>query len=156
MIGKNSTLSSRASIIWPITLTSIARNPITGYGLMKGTERAAIYHFEGGIHAHNQILEFAFTGGIILLALAFIMNLMLVHEERKHKCEATYAISAGIFIIYLMASVEIYTLFDGSPIWLVILSGFFLKEIDDSFNSTPLKTLEQLLFRSGKPRKRRT
>lgn len=132
LLGKGATLSGRASVIWPITLREIKRKFFLGHGVWTAAERRSLYlGMRGAIHSHNQILEILFVGGMSL-AIVYILFHYFIFKQLKKNSELNTSkiLSACIFIIYLMVVVEIFLRNVASPMWLILILGYFCKELD--------------------------
>ena len=110
-------LTSRGRV-WKITENWIRKSWIWGYGRVDNEVRYLMY---GNVaHSHNQILEFLFQGGIILLGCYLLINVYIAQKLYKNK--DTYLaqiLSACILALYIMTSVEIFTRALGAATWLI-------------------------------------
>ncbi len=142
--GKSTTLGGRASYIWPITIQKIAQNPIFGYGVWSSEERRALYlNRPAAIHAHNQLLEMLFVGGIIFLIIYTLFFVKMYRESNSHsEKSSTKIIMFGLFVLFCMMSVEIYMRHTGFPIWIMINLAFITSEIDAKFSVRFNKTMK--------------
>lgn len=136
-LGKSVLLSNRASIIWPITLSYIANNWLIGYGVLSTSTRVSMYG--GGlayIHAHNQILELLFVGGVVLLAI-FVLLVVLVSIKlmKTKRLESSKIFSLSLFALFIMLSVEVFTRRIACPIWLLFFLSYYSHELDAQFKS---------------------
>lgn len=131
-LGKGSTLTWRASVIWPNTVDYISKNLFSGVGVWRIDDRRAIYSgVYGAIHAHNQFLEVLFIGGIILLLVYVLMHYFILKKMNIYSdLNTSQVLAASVFVIYIMCTVEVFLRPIASPIWLIILCGFYCKELD--------------------------
>lgn len=136
LLGKNSTLSTRATVIWPETLSAISDSPWLGYGILDSDSRVFMYHdIAAAIHAHNQALEFAFIGGYILLGtfigllIAITHNLMVCSSTRSSKI-----FSVCIFSFLIAITVEVFTRNLGTSLWVMLFLGGMCKQVDSQFS----------------------
>lgn len=142
--GKNATLSARATNIWPKVLADISRNWFAGYGILPNSER--ISRFGGiyaAIHAHNQLLEFLFIGGILLLAV-FVLYLLLINKRlMKHKdLPSAHILAVSIFALFLMVIVEVFTRRCSAGIWCMLMLAFYCKDLDRQFKARAVSRLQ--------------
>lgn len=130
--GKNLTLSSRLSVILPNTVEAIGENWMIGHGVLPTQWRVTMYNsMKAAIHSHNQVLEVAFVGGIVLLAAYVLLNLVLQQKLMQHKrLESSKVFALSIFVFYIMMLVEIFTRSVGGPIWCVILLAYYCDRVD--------------------------
>lgn len=110
-------LTSRGRV-WKITAAWIRKSWIWGYGRVDSEVRYLMY---GNVaHSHNQILEFLFQGGIILLSCYLFINIYIVRKLYKNRdIYLAQVLSACILALYIMTSVEIFTRALGATIWLI-------------------------------------
>lgn len=136
ILGKGTTLSGRASVIWPITLKEIRKKLLLGHGIWTADERRTLYlGMHGAIHSHNQILEIFFVGGILLGIVYILYHCLLIKQLQKNfEFDSSRILSACIFVIYLMVVVEIFLRNIASPIWLILILSQFCKEIDVQYS----------------------
>ena len=140
--GKSITLNGRASYIWPITMQKISQNPVFGYGVWSSDERRELYlDRPAAIHAHNQLLEMLFIGGIIFLLIytVFFLRMNKVTRGCSSK-QSTKIIMFGLFVFFCMMTVEIYMRHIGFPIWVLIYLAFVSNEIDLKYDNKLGKT----------------
>lgn len=137
VLGKGTTLTWRASVIWPNTIDYISRHLMSGVGVWKINDRRAIYRgVYGAIHAHNQFLEILFVGGLILLIAYILIHYLILRKMDTNKeLNTSQILAASMFIIYIMCTVEVFLRPIASPIWLIILCGYYCKELDVQFKA---------------------
>ena len=134
-LGKNSTLSYRASLIWPMTLTYIKKNPWIGYGVANPETRAGIYGLDAATHAHNQFLEIMYTGGLVLFVVfLFIYGNAFIKLLKNRNLESTRILSASLFVMFMMVTVEVFTRRIGGGVWAIIFLCEYCKEIDEAYH----------------------
>lgn len=133
--GKTSAISGRVAILWPKTIRAIANYPIFGNGMLSTIDRIILNGgFAGATHAHNQILEFLFVGGIVMLVMFVIYNIKINFALTENYCQwSAIAIAVSLFVLYLMVTVEVFTTFNGAAIWLVIGLALYNRELDIQF-----------------------
>lgn len=137
LLHKTLTLSTRASIIWPTTIQYIAKSPLFGYGVWSSDERISMYqNVAGAIHAHNQLLEVLFIGGIVLMSIYVTFHIIVGRKLSKFKHTfPVQVISAVLFILYIMTTFEIFLRQSGSFIWILYLFGLRCDEVDQQFKT---------------------
>lgn len=129
ILGKSDTLSYR-TIIWPKTLLYIRDKILFGYGELESEVRISMYGLRGVVHAHNQLLEIVFVGGLLLLILYFAVIIIISKKMMKSlKFDSTKILSVVIFVIFLMAVVEVFMRRVGAPIWFIIFLGYYSMEL---------------------------
>ena len=137
LLGKDESLALRSSVIWHSTLQYIYQDPILGHGVLSSVRRSEIYNFDAAIHAHNQLLEYLYIGGIIMFGMYIVLNIMIcrnINQNKKIICSVP--VSVCIFIIHIMMIVEIYTRSVGGPIWMIVILSFYLLSVDNSYKKT--------------------
>ena len=125
--GKSTTLGGRASYIWPITIKKILQNPLFGYGVRSSAERRMLYmNRPAAIHAHNQLLEMLFIGGIVFV-LIYTVFFIRMYKETKDCAgkQSTKIILFGLFVFFCMMSVEIFIRYTGFAVWILIFLPLF-------------------------------
>jgi len=143
-LGKGSSVSSRASIIWPMTLEYIKKSPWFGNGIYSTTLRPSLYrNYPAFIHAHNQLMEIIFIGGVFLFIIYALLHIHIAKSLIKHTDHgASEILSVSIFVLYFMMVVEVFISNAAGPIWLILYLGgacnslhaSFLKRKDCTFN----------------------
>ena len=104
--------------LWSVTITSIFRNPIWGYGKVDDELRYAMYRIVN--HAHNMLLEVLFQGGIIWLAIFFAFNcLVAIPLWKARNKEKSRIMCISLFVLYTMSIVEIYLFPVATGYWLI-------------------------------------
>ena len=133
--GKTVTLSSRTVKIWPGTIQAIRQHWFLGHGVLSAEQRITIGGgFAGATHAHNQLLEFMFVGGIVMVVLFIVFNIMINRVMVKnYDYWSAIGIMVSLFIIFLMVTVEVFTTFNGGMIWLVFGLALYSKEMNEQF-----------------------
>lgn len=125
LLGKNATVSRRASVIWPMTIEFIKDHLLFGNGVYSSQARVWLYRgIPGFIHAHNQLMEILFIGGFFLMAFYIILHIQIGKSLTKNRNTAAAKIIAMIiFILYLMMVVEVFTREVAAPIWFILFLG---------------------------------
>lgn len=102
--GKDMTFSNR-TLEWDIALASIAESPIIGNGYLSIDARHMLYVSQSVMSAHDQLLEYAFVGGLFLVAVYLLANILLVKHLQayaaKHVVQFAAAIYFGMLIVML-------------------------------------------------------
>lgn len=136
LLQKTSNLGGRINIIWPVALKKISESPLLGYGCQTSEWNNNLYGIRAAIHAHNQWLELFMNGGVIL----FIAYCFLVYTLLRGWSKRRYTISAqillfGMFICFLMGTVEIFTRYIGTGIWMALYLMSYTEQIDQQYKS---------------------
>lgn len=147
-LGKGTTLTWRASVIWPNTLSAISHKALLGNGVLTIEERRNMYrNVSGAIHAHNQILEVLFIGGIILFAAYILFHVWIYLCLYKYReLETSKILAASIFVIYIMVTVEVFLREIASPFWIVLILAAYSNKLDIQFKRMYCKTLQKKVF----------
>ncbi|EHQ91860.1 lipid A core-O-antigen ligase-like enyme [Desulfosporosinus youngiae DSM 17734] len=127
ILNRDVTLSNR-TLIWSIVFEYVEKKPIMGYGMWNSEGFSDLIGIKEAIHAHNQMLVYLFTGGMVLLLLFSI--LMIIFAIRVDAVKDSYsACLIAIFIALAVASIT-------EPPFTVVLStniifilGFRLDDI---------------------------
>lgn len=132
-LGKTGSLSYRV-IIWPKTLKYIQERLIYGNGVLDNDARTIMYGLRGVVHSHNQLLEITFIGGITMLFIYVVINLMITKRlMESRELESSQILSLSIFVMYLMVVVEIFTRHSGASIWAMLFCAYYCKNVDRAF-----------------------
>lgn len=149
-LGKGTTLTWRASVIWPNSLSAISQNIIFGNGVLPLDTRRSMYgNVAGAIHAHNQLLEILFIGGIVLFASYVLFHVWIYISLNKYKkLETSKVLAASILIIYMMVIVEVFLREIASPFWLILILAAYSKKLDLEFKQTYRNAFKEESFHS--------
>ena len=79
ILNKNLTLSGRTRV-WDIILDLIKKKPIFGWGCMSMDDSILLVGLTAGTHAHNTILQFLYTGGVVSVGLFLAFNLLVMKK----------------------------------------------------------------------------
>lgn len=113
--------------LWDCAFSAIRMHPIVGWGEQVNEVKYALYHSQSIITAHNQILEYLYTGGIVLVVLYIIINLILANKIQKLEKSTIVQIASGMYIALQVAlMVEVYT--DGI-IYMIYFILFYIEYI---------------------------
>lgn len=134
LLGKDLTLSKR-TILWDITMKAISNKMLLGYGWQDIDKRHFMYNSKTIISAHNQILEYMYIGGLILIAIYIyiIYNINKETKKNQNKKIAEY-ISSSFFTLQIIYLTEVFI---NPLIYLIILiplyqnSLFAMKNTND-------------------------
>lgn len=135
LLGKTATLSSRASVGWPMTIDYIKNHPFFGNGMYTAEARISLYYgIRAYIHSHNQLMEILFIGGIFLMAFYVFLHIRIGKSLTANRNTAAAKIIAmSTFVLYLMMVVEVFTRSVAAPIWLILFLGGNCKLVHDTF-----------------------
>ena len=136
-LGKGTSLTWRGSVIWPNTIEAISHKMFLGNGVQDINTRRAMYsNLKGAIHAHNQLLEVLFVGGVFLLLAYLIIHFIVFKKIKKYSnLDISKILSLCIFILYIMMTVEVFFRPISFPVWLLLLIGYYSEELDYEFNT---------------------
>lgn len=108
ILKKDINLTYRTDL-WDRTLSAISQHPIMGWGEQSYDVKHQLYSSNSIISAHNQMLEYLYTGGIILIILYLIINIMLVKKTMRYSgFEVTQIVSALYLSLQIALIVEVY------------------------------------------------
>mgnify|MGYP004517064633 CR=1 FL=1 len=134
ILHKDLTFTNR-TVLWDITLDKIKQSPILGYGCQNNNIRHFMYNSETIITAHNQFLEFIYTGGIIMFGI-YIMMIFKFGKKLKgfYDDKNIQIISLGFLIFQIINLTEVYfnPLIYLVLIYLAYAKKFSLKENDNN------------------------
>lgn len=122
IIGKNLSLSNR-TLLWDKATEEISNNFLTGRGYWSPEAKHMLYRSQSIISAHNQLLEYMFTGGAVLVFLYLATNVLLVSRLYHHRIERAVQLASvvyfGMLIVMLTEVYEDYFFYAlYSMIWL--------------------------------------
>lgn len=93
------------TFIWDQAMSLIIQHPILGYGAVPH-----IYMWGRSNHAHNQYFELILDGGIILLVLFLLFNLMIGRQLIKHRRDPNVyyflILLTGLYIVFITEVLE--------------------------------------------------
>lgn len=142
-LGKGSSLTGRSTVIWPLTIEKIKESPIIGNGVWNSDDRRKMYlNIPGDIHAHNQLLEIVFIGGICLLVL-YILFIYYLHlkTRRLMNTMAARILCFNCFLVHIMVIVEVYLRVLAFPLWICLFLCFYILEIEYNFCKAEQETI---------------
>lgn len=115
--------------IWNQTIDLIKDNWLIGYGNVPDTYRMSLYN--GQTHSHNQIIEFMYIGGIVLLILYIVfISCVLKNIQKANKYKIAVPCLALIVGTLIISVIEIFSHPTDGLIWVVMSMTFFLSDID--------------------------
>lgn len=138
LLKKDVRISGRTNIIWPRAMEYINEKPWAGYGVLSSTKHADMLGLSAAIHAHNQILEILFCGGIILFVTFLIWMFVLNKRMMSIKnLKTTQILGCCICVTLIMVSVEVFMRWCGGGIWLLFWLASNAKKIDEQYSLQP-------------------
>lgn len=122
LLGKDATFTGR-TIIWTYIWELIKEAPIFGYGFSDGYIRLSKmnYILNGAFNAHNQILEFLWEGGIVLLLIFIVCTMATIKKSRQMTGPIAQFLVLGITTIFITFIVKAYI--QTTPIFIFLLWG---------------------------------
>lgn len=109
VLKKDLTFTGR-TYIWDKTIYFIKQFPYIGCGYLDGLLRQYKYHIWGAVHAHNQILEIFYLGGITLSIVTIIIVIFMIKKLLQYRTyKVTKFVSWIIFIFMIMMLTEVYS-----------------------------------------------
>lgn len=106
---KNMTLSGRTRI-WDSVISLVKQKPIFGWGLMSYEDSIGLIGLTTGTHAHNTLLQFLYTGGIVSLILWVTFYCLIVNKLYKYRNYNTAkVITIALFTYSIGCLVETYS-----------------------------------------------
>lgn len=121
--------------LWDRAFSAIQQHIFTGWGEQVNAVKYVLYNSQSVISAHNQILEYLYTGGIVLLALYIVLNLRLATKLYRMDNSGTVQIASGIYLaLQISLIVEVYT------DTIIYMLYFLLWYIDDLIRNDSLRS----------------
>ena len=135
-LGKGADIGSRASVIWPLTLSYIPNNPIFGYGVVPSSIRVLQYsNVRGAIHSHNQTLELLYVGGIVLFILfAIFVAIIVIKLYRTKNLPTSQILALGMFGLFLCVVVEVFVREIAFPIWVMLFICYWSTDLHEQLS----------------------
>lgn len=144
ILKKDITLTYRTNL-WDTALNAISQYPIMGWGEQSYDVKHQLYSSNSIISAHNQILEYLYIGGIVLIVLYLIINIMIVKKTSRYAgFEITQIASALYLALQIALIAEVYT--DPS----IYIVYFMIWNIDSVCRKCPQSICKQLAKGGGK------
>lgn len=105
-LGRSITLTGRTRF-WDRTIALILKKPIFGYGVCDGDVFAGLIGFKGITMAHDWLLDLAFAGGIVAVAIYLVQLIFAFREGEKFRATVYYrCVVMGMIIIFIRAVTE--------------------------------------------------
>ena len=109
VLNKELNLTFRTNL-WDQAFEAIRIHPIIGWGEQPADVKHVLYNSTTIISAHNQILEYIYIGGIILIALYFIINIRTAKRLHAVRENPIIQILSGLYFALQIALIdEVYT-----------------------------------------------
>lgn len=106
---KSIDLTNRTDL-WDRAFIAIRQHIFAGWGEQIDEVKHNLYGSQSIVSAHNQILEYLYIGGIVLLALYIIINFMLATKLHRSYNSVIIQIASGMYLALQVALVvEVYT-----------------------------------------------
>lgn len=143
LLGKDLSLTNR-TVLWDIALVQISERPIFGWGVQSINYLHLLYGSYSVVSPHNQILEYAFQGGIIAVAIFLLINLRIVRLLGKTTSDSYTQIAASAFLaVHVALLTEVYT---DSLFYLL----YFLIPLAPSLRSEPSQLEKEVKVDAGR------
>lgn len=108
LFGKDMTFSNR-TLEWDIATREIASSPLVGVGYLSLDLRHILYMSQSVMSAHDQLLEYAFVGGAVLVILYLTANFILVGRLQKYAYARVVQFAAALYLGMLVVMLtEVY------------------------------------------------
>jgi O-antigen ligase len=109
ILHKSLTLTYRTDL-WDRAIAAIFQHPIIGWGEQPNIVKYELYDSMSIISAHNQFLEYTFTGGILLILIYVAMNIMLIKRTWSIKSYEIVQIVSGLYLaLQITLIAEVFT-----------------------------------------------
>lgn len=109
LLGKDSTFSNRTTL-WNIAIDMISKRPLAGWGEWSAAQKHTLYSSNSVVSAHNQILEYAFVGGLVLVTIYLVINVKLVARLQRSASERHVQFAAVVYLAMMVVLLtEAYT-----------------------------------------------
>jgi O-antigen ligase len=139
LLQKSNDLGGRINKIWPVAFKKISESFLLGYGCRTAEWNRNLYGIQAAIHAHNQWLELFMNGGVVLfIAYCFLVYILLRGWSKKHIISAQILLF-GLFICFLMGTIEIFMRHIGAAVWMVFYFMPYADRIDQQYKRYCLK-----------------
>lgn len=143
ILKKDINLTYRTDL-WDRALNAISQHPIMGWGEQNYNVRNQLYSSNSIISAHNQILEYLYIGGVILIMLYLIINIMMVKKMSRYaEFEVTQIASALYLALHVALIAEVYV--DPS----IYMIYFMIWHIDSVCKKCPQNKYNKLVKGGG-------
>lgn len=129
LIGKDGTLTSRTTVLWPVNLQAFFDHPFWGYGYLKQEDFLSIL---GGHRAHNIFLGILVSSGIVGLMI-FICFILYLHKSTKRYIGTRAYTLCSSCILALLAAGLIEAFDNIGVAEIVFLMLYFLPILFDDF-----------------------
>lgn len=108
LLGKDLTFSNR-TLLWDVVFKAIPESPIVGFGYWSLDARHALYNSLSIMSAHNQILEFAFEGGLVMVALYLMVNALLTNRLHQFAQSRVVQFASALYLgMMVVLLTEVY------------------------------------------------
>ena len=129
VLKKSITFSGR-DVIWATALNAVRRHLVFGYGVTSPTTRLAMYSMFQ--HAHNNLLEILYEGGVCWLAFFLLVLFILCETLNKTlQYKSTRVLCLSLLGILLMSSTDPLTHQSDVFHWMLIYLCSKGAQIDD-------------------------
>lgn len=136
IMGKEFTLGGRTTIIWPNAIHFINNRWILGYGILDSETARLFLGMPSAIHTHNQILEFLFNGGVVLLGIYVFVCVNIANNLSKQRyLQSSWVSAIWILGLQIMILIEIFTREISAGIWLCLCFSLYTKEVEKTLSS---------------------
>lgn len=126
---KNTTFTGR-TYIWNETIKEILKKPILGHGHQNVEQRVALVkEAYAATNAHDFILEFLYSGGIVgLILIGAFLGITIYRLYQNKNCRTAHIFCLGLACFFLVMVVE--TLTTTPQLYSFLLLGSYVKKID--------------------------
>lgn len=130
LLGKDMTFSNRITI-WSNAISAILSNPLLGYGIKSNEVTSSIlgvfqsgFIWTGATHCHNEILQVAFLGGFVALALYFMIYYLSIRKcVRYWNSRIAQIMMYSLITLIVIGITEVY---EYSETYMIMLLPFYL------------------------------
>lgn len=130
ILHKDVDLTNR-TFLWNRAFDAIAEHPVIGWGEQSNEVKHALYESYSIISAHNQILEYLYVGGIILISLYALINIMLAEKAKRYQKQESTQILAGLYFALQVALIaEVYT---DPSMYMIYFMVWYMVNLSDQF-----------------------
>lgn len=137
VLNKDLTFTNR-TYIWDKAIRAFMNNKPFGVGI-QSIENLSKYIVLEHSQVHNQILDYALNGGILLLSAAALLNVMLWKSMKSKRNEAVcIIISITTFLLHItMLTESLYSFW----MYIVFFLGFFVNDIIENKEKIEVKKI---------------
>lgn len=126
MLNKDVNFTNR-TVIWDTTLNYIKFKPISGFGEQIPKIRNLMYNSFSVVSSHNQIMEYLYTGGILLIIIYLFILFTIAKELYPLKSNNIIIISSSLF--FALQVVFLTEVFTSAAVFMIYFIVYYSKKL---------------------------